>query len=82
MEGFDLRGCVDYVMEKRWKDYRYELHQYYKQFKSTEEARQHPYGNVTQEDWDWLCTFFDSKYSEVHIFNVDDPSDCAYMLTS
>lgn len=64
MEEFDLRRCVDYMMEKRWKDYRYELHQYFKKFKTAEEARQHPYGNVTEEDWEWLCTFFENKYSE------------------
>ncbi|KAJ0105810.1 hypothetical protein Patl1_19447 [Pistacia atlantica] len=55
---------VDQLMEKSWKDYRYELHQYFKKFKSTEEARQHPYRNVTKDDWDGLCTFFENKYFE------------------
>ena len=45
------------MMEKRWKDYRYELHQYFKKFKTAEEAHQHSQGNVTEEDVEWLCTF-------------------------
>ncbi|KAJ0105071.1 hypothetical protein Patl1_17787 [Pistacia atlantica] len=60
----DICMYVDNLMERNWKDYRYELYQYFKGFKSTEEARQYPYGHVTQEDWSWLCTFFENKYSE------------------
>lgn len=64
----DIRMYVDNLMERNWKDYRYELYQYFKGFKSSEEARQYPYGNVTQEDWNWLCTFFENKYSEVNSY--------------
>ncbi|KAJ0105815.1 hypothetical protein Patl1_19448 [Pistacia atlantica] len=60
----DISMYVDNLMERNWKDYKYELYQCFKGFKSTEEERQYPYGHVTQEDWSWLCTFFENKYSE------------------
>lgn len=49
---------VHEIMGQRYRTYRYDLHQHFKQFETVEEARLHPPDDVTQEDWDYLCNLF------------------------
>ncbi|XP_034695478.1 uncharacterized protein LOC117921637 [Vitis riparia] len=49
---------VHEIMGQRYRTYRYDLHQHFKQFETVEEARLHPPDDVTQEDSDYLCNLF------------------------